>query len=219
MNKIVSAALILTTLFMASCEKNRIHGEGAIISETRTPGSFTEIDAEGSTDIEIIPSSVNRVEISGYQNLLPIYETDVEGGTLHLRFDHHHYNIRHNNLKVKVYTNDISRIEMNGSGKMVVRDSLHAQELSLKVNGSGSIHMGYMTLQTLRSRVSGSGTINSKAAISEKAYAEVSGSGDIDLTVTQYLHARVSGSGTIDYWGSPSEVDAQVSGSGKIRKN
>src|ERR1043165_311764 len=112
--------IILTSLTLISCHKHALRGGGSTGSETRELASFTNVEANGSTDIEIYPSTSNRVVITGYENLIPAYETDVRGNTLHLEFKREYYNVMNNNIKITLYTTDMNAVSVNGSGKVYI---------------------------------------------------------------------------------------------------
>ncbi len=46
----------------------------------------------------------------------------------------------------------------------------------------------------------------------------ISGSGNVEINVKDELDATISGSGSVSYKGSPSKVNSNASGSGKVRK-
>ncbi|HTN47635.1 MAG TPA: head GIN domain-containing protein [Flavipsychrobacter sp.] len=215
---IIMAGLVATTVF-TSCSKNFIKGEGRTLTESRDLAEFNAIEANGSVEVEIVSSNENRVEITGYQNLIPVYETDVRNGKLVLEYDDDYINVKNDNLKVKVYSTGVNHIDLNGSGDINAGSDI-GTSMSAEVNGSGKIRFATNYFTSFKPRINGSGEIEAKDATSEEVRAEISGSGDIDVRVTRYLRAYISGSGIIDYWGNPSDgVDTEISGSGKVRKN
>lgn len=213
--------LILTTasLALTSCNKKPIRGEGSTRSDTRKLADFNAISANGSSNVDVIASNENKVVVTGYENLIPVYETDVRNGTLTLEFDSKYINVRNNNIRVTVYTDGFSSFHINGSGDGKIGANINTTELEAEINGSGDISVSFGNYNKIRNRVNGSGSINSKDAVGRDVFAEISGSGDIDVTATNYLSAHISGSGTIDYWGNPEGVDTDISGSGKVRKH
>lgn len=219
MKRVIFLSIVLSTIVFTSCSKMRLKGEGSILSETRTLEAFTEIEANGSTDVEVIPSSTNSVVVTGYQNLVPVYETKVKGGKLVLEYKRGYINVRNNNIKVTVYTASLNKAYLNGSGNIAFRDSLTSGSISAEINGSGNMNFGASVFQTAKYKINGSGNINARAAVAENVTAEISGSGDMDITATKSLDAEISGSGTIDYWGNPTVLETDISGSGKVRKN
>ncbi len=216
--KRILALAIGASLTLASCSKNRIKGEGSIVSETRSIGTITQVNLNGSEELEIVPSKENKIVVSGYQNLVPVYKTNVSGSTLNLEFERKYYNVRNNNIKVTLYTTSLNKIELNGSGNINIKDSLKTDNLKVEINGSGNVYSYPNYFQNLSLDINGSGNINMRQATGKYVRAEVSGSGDIEITVEEKLDAHISGSGQIKYWGNPSTVNTDISGSGKVRK-
>lgn len=217
-NVITLSIIALSTVLFTSCRKNSLRGHGSIESETRNLSSFTSIQADGSTDIEVYPSSTNKVIVTGYGNLIPIYETEVRGNTLYLDFKRGYWNIMNNNITVTVYTTDMSSIHLNGSGKVHIYDGMTSSTMEVDVNGSGDVQVDDNNFQRFDCKVNGSGAIKARNADCEAVYANISGSGDIEVSVSELLEAKISGSGNIDYWGTPEVVNTDISGSGKVTK-
>jgi hypothetical protein len=214
----LSLIALSTVLFFSSCRKHALAGSGSTGSETRSLDNFSTIQADGSTDIEIHPSNTNKVVVSGYENLIPYYETEVRGNTLHLDFKEGYWNIRNNNIKVTVYTTDASAVRLNGSGKVMMHAGLSTNTMDVDISGSGDVYIDDNNFSRFDCRVNGSGSIDARNANCDEVYADISGSGDIDVTVNDVLDAKISGSGSVDYWGSPEVVNTDISGSGEVTK-
>ncbi len=215
-NLFVFAALSVLTF--TSCSKHRLKGEGSIVSETRSVSGFSNISLNGSEEVEIIPSKENKVVVTGYQNLVPSYKTKVSGSTLNLEFEKNYWNVRNNNIKVTIYTTGISKMEMNGSGNISLRDSLKTDRLRMEINGSGNIYTYNNYVENVEMDINGSGNINARNLTGRYVYAEISGSGDAEITVQEKLDVKINGSGSVKYWGNPSSVNTDINGSGKVRK-
>jgi len=212
----VYAAVMAACLLLGACSKSRIRGEGATISDTRTLPSFSAIDANGSSRVNIVRDSVYKVIVTGYQNLVPVYETQVSAGRLSLQFQDRYHNIRNDNIVVEVHMPAVTEVLLNGSGDIAVAPGFTGTFLG-RINGSGNMRLSGGAFSTATYYINGSGNINALDATADTAYATISGSGNIDLAVRDYLYAKISGSGDITYSGNPvTQVD--VSGSGKVRK-
>ena len=219
MKRFVTFTLIaLTTLLATSCRKATLRGHGNIESETRDLSTFSAIVASGSTDIEVFPSSENKVIVTGYANLVPIYRTEVRGNTLYLDFGPEYWNVMNNNIKITLYTTDMNAVRLSGSGKVHIHEGLAANTMEIDISGSGDVTVEDNEFDTFQCKVSGSGAVNARYAVCDEVYAEISGSGDLDITVNELLEAKISGSGSIDYWGTPEVVNTDISGSGKVTK-
>lgn len=219
MKSIATLSIAFCLLAFTSCRKYRLVGEGAIVSETRTLSSFTSVNADGDVDVDVYPSNENKVIVTAYQNLIPVYETDVNGSTLSLHFKTGYINVRHNNVRVAVYSTDVNNVVVNGSGKVIVKNGIASKTLNARINGSGDVTINDNHFESMTLKINGSGSIKSRSAVSDYVRAEISGSGDIETTVEQTLSAKISGSGNIDYWGNPSVSEVDLSGSGKVRKH
>ncbi len=212
-------ALTFVVLFATSCSKSRLRGSGDSSSETRYPGSFTTVIADGSTPIEIYPSNEDRVVVIGYSNLIGAYETKVEGSTLRLKFKDRYINVRNNNLQINVYTKNMSSVKINGSGNVHIHEGLTSNSLAAEVNGSADIKIDKNNLNNVRCEVNGSGNISAQQCVAQNLSARISGSGNISMTVEKTLSVHISGSGNVDYWGNPQITEVNISGSGKINKH
>jgi len=219
MKRIILLSITLSAFVFSSCSKVRLKGEGSILSETRQLENFTTIEANGSTEIEVIASNSNSVIVTGYQNLVPAYDTKVKGDRLVLEYKREYINVRNNNIKVTVYTTNADAVRLNGSGDVRIGSNLKASSMDIDLNGSGKVYFGNNDFETAYYSISGSGEINARGASAKNVTAKISGSGDMDVTATNSLTAKISGSGTIDYWGNPAVVETEISGSGKVRKN
>ena len=113
--------------------------------------------------------------------------------------------------KCKSFTSDIS-----GSGSVSLNLAI-AGAADFDLSGSGKIKAAG-TAQTVKADITGSGEILAANLETDKCNVHISGSGDVEINVKTELDARISGSGTVSYKGSPARVNADSSGSGKVRK-
>lgn len=219
MKQTVLFAALFSMIAFSSCRKHTMVGEGPIVEETRTLENFESVQADGSLDVTVYPSTTNKVVISGYSNLIPIFETEVVNGKLRLKYEDKYYNIRHDNLHVTVYTTNMSSYSFNGSGHTVIKADQNSPEMYVEINGSGDIDIEQNEFVNVKCKINGSGNINGKQCQADNATMRISGSGNIEMTVNKTLDVEISGSGDVNYWGGASVTDAEISGSGKIKKH
>jgi len=93
---VVFAAVMLTLI---SCSKERITGNGSVITETRNINNFKSVSVSGSTNVYITEGAVFKVEVKGYNNLLPYFETKLVNTTLELGYKEN-TNVRNDNTEV-----------------------------------------------------------------------------------------------------------------------
>ncbi len=208
---IVAAALLV------GCSK-LVTGDGPVITETRTTEPIFGIRLEGDADVEIVQGNTQSVVITGYENLVSIYETQVENGILALRFKDGYYNVHRNNIKVSVVVPAIFYIRSNGSGKIEARNFQNGTKLKLSINGSGNIYLDSSSFQTMELGINGSGDIRAASTVTEEADATIYGSGNIEFTCQKKITGHISGSGNINYWGTATDINVSTSGSGRVRK-
>lgn len=214
MKKIFQLAILAAILGFASCTRDKIKGEGPTTSELRNVTGFTAVSAAGSSNVFITKGPAFSVEVRGYTNLLPYYETKVSGGTLTLGFDD--VNVRNDNIVVYITMPELSGVRTAGSGNIEVIGNFPATALfEAGIAGSGNIDISQGTADRFVTNISGSGDIYALDFIAKKAELTTSGSGDTEITATEQLKVRISGSGNVYYKGSPT-IDVNISGSGAV---
>lgn len=230
---VATAALALGTACGISIdfEGAGVRGSGVSGTAHRSVAPFDRIEVGGDLDVEIDVGSDTRVTLTGDDNLLPIVETEVRGGTLHVRPEE---KISPRvGISVTITTPSLEAASIGGSGDIRIRGvrseafeagvhgsgSMNAAgafgDLVAAVSGSGELKMTG-TAETVDAGVSGSGEIDLLAVQARAARVHVSGSGDATVHAVESLDARVSGSGGVRYAGAPS-VRSHVSGSGRVR--
>jgi len=231
------ASLFVMTLFLTSCNAQkygRIKGSGDIINATRTVGSFEKVGVSGSFDVFLVKGKEGKIDIKIEDNLLDYLITEVSDGKLKIKWKKGTSISTRKGVVLTVYFENIDAIGLSGSGDIVAKDLIKADDFKVAVSGSGDIDMN-IEANTLSASVSGSGDLDLKGRVnhfsasvagsgdisaydllSDKADLKVSGSGGMTLTVNKELVARVAGSGDIKYKGNPKIEDVKVSGSGNI---
>ncbi|GHT77600.1 DUF2807 domain-containing protein [Bacteroidia bacterium] len=124
-----------------------------------------------------------------------------------------------NPSQFKIYTNsrNLSKIQLSGAGSVVLEKAVNAQNMEIRLSGSGNVQADSLYCENLQVKLSGSGNTGLKGAAT-RADFYVSGSGTIDAPkfLVQYLDCKVSGSGNIDAYATE-EIKTTVTGSGRIR--
>lgn len=139
-------------------------------------------------------------------------------------------------MKLYVSMKNIEALHVNSGGKIVSENSLSSNNLSLAVNGNGSMDVdikgdqlkaevtgsGSMALRGYASSVdilvAGSGTINGFTCPVENAKVKVSGTGTAELNVTNSIDALVLGSGQVKHKGNTKSTQKVIYGSGSVER-
>lgn len=231
---LITFLLLITTTSFA--QKKKIKGNRDIITTTRTVSDFDQIAVSGSFNITLVKGKTRNITIEASSNLMKAIVTDVDNGMLKIKFKNG-WNIQtYKKVNITVTFEELSDISTSGSGSITSTDEIIANNLNLKMSGSGNMKLKLFT-DNLTTAISGSGSLklngetnvitcsisgsgnliapNLKATITN---AKVAGSGNVKIQALEEIHAKVSGSGNILYSGDPTIIKANSSGSGSIRK-
>ncbi|MBE8724835.1 head GIN domain-containing protein [Flavobacterium hungaricum] len=219
-------------------EKNKLNGNGNVVSETRTTSDYDGIKIAGSFDVDLVSGKEGKIILKGEENLLSAIKVEVEDNSLKI-YVTNNTQIRPSSgkkIQITVPFQKISSIALAGSGNIESKDVIKTDNFSVKlassgsfslpvdtkslelnVSGSGNIHLKGKT-DHFTTNLSGSGDIDASDLKSKIVEARVAGSGNSKVNCNESLTARVSGSGNIKYAGNPEKKDVKVSGSGTISK-
>jgi len=213
--------MCMTIIFLfattTGCKKDLLRGNGKKISEQRATGNFDKIYTSGSAPVYITYGQNFSVRVTGSQNLVAEYLTDVANGELRLGYGN--IQIRKDDVEIHITAPAVERVIINGSARIEFLGNFPFQnEFTGDISGSGEVKVtGSMKSALTKFNMSGSGRATMQNLISSKAELKISGSGDIYNTVNEDLVATISGSGNIYYSGNPT-IHKAMSGSGKIIK-
>ena len=236
-NLLYITGIVFIASFMSSCEgiwPNCVDGNGVIITQQRTVGSFYRMESNGDFQVYVYPGDENTVEVEADENLMGFIVTRVYKDELIIETRHRDCLRSSGPVRITVTTPDLNSIELNGSGRIWC-DSLAPGNFNVDLDGSGDIQCVNVQASSLNVELSGSGTIRMDG-IFDQTDAEVDGSGDIILSgesITAELdvagsgnitgnnmlanscYADISGSGSISIWVTDL-LDVEISGSGSV---
>ncbi len=233
--------MLLVAFFMfgkGSCNFNGfgfgVNGEGAMKTENRDQRGFDAIDVAISATVEVAVADQFMVEVTAYENILPILKTEVNGNTLRLYFDENVGNS--GDIKIRISAPAFTAFDISGSGNIKVVSAIRSEKMNIDVSGSGEISIpqadfgktdcnvagsGNISMggkcADLEINIAGSGELSAKSLTVNTLDADISGSGTIYIDVMESIKASVAGSGDLYYTGSPS-VNTNISGSGSVQK-
>ena len=232
----IVAILSLNSIDGLAQNWKKVKGNGNVITQQRSVGSFDAVEAAGSFDIYLVKGNEGEMTIQGDENLMEYLETEVKNGDLKIKWKKGYSINTVNQFVVTLAIEEINGLSLSGSGKIeskipLISDhfstsvsgsgdmmlTIEANELEVAISGSGNIDFEGV-VNKFDASVSGSGDINAKNLKCKMANLRISGSGGAYLDVSDELFARVSGSGDIKYKGDPAKQDVKVSGSGKVTK-
>lgn len=202
-------------LALSSCSKERVSGTGPVITESRNINGFTAVSASGSTNIFITQGPGFKVEVKGYSNLLPFYETKLVNNTLQLGF-RQNVNVKNDNTEVFITLPVLNGLQLAGSGNISTTGSFTGNtDFLAAIAGSGNINFSTGTAQNFYSTIDGSGNIYALNLAADKAETNTTGSGNTEITANSQLKVKITGSGNVYYRGTP-VITTNISGSGSV---
>jgi Putative auto-transporter adhesin, head GIN domain len=215
MKRGLSIVVISAILALCSCSKQRISGNGSTITETRNISGFTAISASGSTNIYVSRGTTFKVEVRGYSNLVPYYETRLVNNILELGYKQN-VNIKNDNTVALITLPELDGLSLSGSGSITTTGAFNGHaNFSATVSGSGNIYFSSGTTQYFYSKINGSGGIYMLNMIADKADATIAGSGNTEITANNQLKVKITGSGKVYYRGNP-VITTNITGSGAV---
>lgn len=236
MQKWIIPLLIFSVLF-SSCMfygDKRIKGNGHLITETRSFGSFENIEASGNVDVIITQGAPSAFSIEGDENILPYITFHQIGNSLQIGTKNG-YSIKSSHpVKLYITQPKISSIEVSGvcsvlsqgqfvssssfslstSGVAKIDMDLNVKELNADISGSGNLSLRGQA-QDVTIDISGVGSAHCFGLQTQTAKVDISGMGSAELFVLKNLQADISGAGNVHYKGNPT-IAQDVSGTGSV---
>ena len=164
--------------------------------EERDVESFSGISLSISGDLLLTQGNPQQVVIEAEENSLGKIVTEVKDGVLKIKREKGwRQNLK--NVTIWITVPEIDGLYLAGSGSIVAENSVNADELEIKISGSGSVKLEELKSNEVGTAISGSGNVHLVGTANELDIA-ISGSGGIkagDFEVSE-CSARISGSGS-----------------------
>lgn len=206
-------AAVSVILAFSSCSKERVSGNGPVVTESRNVSGFTSISASGSTNIFVTHGASFKVEVKGYSNILQYYESKLVNNTLQLGF-RQNINVKNDNTEVFITMPALNGLQLAGSGDIRTTGAFNGNnDFNASIAGSGNIYFSSGTAINFYSAIDGSGNIYALNMTADKAETAITGSGNTEITANNQLKVKITGSGNVYYRGTP-VITSNISGSG-----
>jgi hypothetical protein len=210
---------LLFALMLSACSINfqspqMVEGSGVRASEGRAVSGFDSIELAGSADVSVSFGDNESVIVEADDNILPLIETNVRGGTLEIH-TRPNTNLRTQlGIRVMVTMKSLQSASLPGSGNISI-DGLQGQSVDLSMQGSGNITAQGM-VERVNITLDGSGNFQCDELQAKSASIEINGSGNVFVYASESLRTSINGSGNVQYRGNPENVEKSVSGSGNV---
>lgn len=215
MKKIAISLTLVSGLLglLSGCHVGGVHGSGVSKTEKRELAPFTAIETTGAFNVEVACQKPISFEIEGDDNILPLIETEVRNGVLHIRSTRGHSTNKPLSLRITVP--DLERLKTSGAGNFQVSD-LKNDSFEVDSTGASKVTASGQS-KSVKIRSTGAGKIDAHGLHAETADVNVTGAAGVDVDVSQELDVSVSGAGRVTYTGNP-KVSKHVSGAGQVNK-
>jgi hypothetical protein len=209
-------------------------------TEERKVLAFTVINLRIPAKLYVQQGDVQKVTIDAKASTLKDVITEVDNGTLVIKFPGKNYfwkNMDPGSITIHITLQEISGLNLSGSGDIIAESSLTSPSLSAHISGSGNINLSDLKVERMTAVISGSGNVsltNSKPATefsgtisgsgnikaqnfeADEVKATISGSGNCSVASNGKCNVRIAGSGNFYYNGKP-VIDSSVAGSGNVK--
>jgi len=209
-----------------------VRGNGRVITENRSVGSFDGIIIKGACDI-ILTEGSNSVKLETDENLQDIVDIYVEDGNLVVKNKESIKKSTEMNLFVSV--RELRLLKINGAATLDATDVIQGKELEINVSGAvdGTMEVDVACLNVYCSgaatlnlsgrsgcanyEVDGAATIKAYDLRSDEVEIDVRGTGNAQLYADESLNIKVSGMANIDYKGNP-RMTKSMRGMGSVNR-
>ena len=191
----------------------QVTGSGRVVRQTRAISAAQAVELSGAADVEVRVGPAPSLTIEADDNLLPLFTSEVRGGTLKLA-SKGSYRTR-STPRFFVTLPSLSSLQTSGSGDAVVIDA-RSSSLALGINGSGNIRASG-SAGRLDASIHGSGNLDLRQLAVGDAKLAIYGSGEIAAAPRGKVEAITFGSGDIDLLSRPASLEVRRGGSGSVR--
>lgn len=229
---------VFALILMTSCSEDDLYiGEGELITKEISLENFNEIVVLGSHNVNITQGPIQKVEVTGYSNIIDRIEKHVHNN--HWYVDLKKGNYRNSSLTFNIQLPILNKAIIDGSGEIFIDDfksdesvylgvigsgdilatsNTGCKNLMVKIDGSGEIDLieEFYALEKTHIEIIGTGKFNGYSSQTEICDIDIEGSSVCNVYVTSQLNVKIHGSGTINYIGNPN-IESNITGSGKIR--
>lgn len=231
---VIGFLLLLITLSSSGCMyMSGIDGNGNVVKESRDVSSFDAIKVGGAFNVFLSQGNSESLTIEADENLMPIIESKIKGGTLVISSKE---NIR-DSKKLNIYITfknidklnisgacdlvsdgmlTFSTLKFNGSGASEIEMELTADILLCDYSGASEIEFSG-TVEQCEIEISGAADLKAYELICKTMELDISGAADAKVHATKSLKVEASGAASVRYMGNPN-IDQHVSGAGSVRK-
>lgn len=209
---------------------------GDIITETRSVSGFDKIFVEDNVNVFITQDSVFEVKVEAGENLIPLIKTELTDGELRIKNDNRCNWTRSYKPQVNVYLKMpvVKYITSDGVGTIKSTNTITTpsfdyrlmnlgdieltvsnQEVIGHMHGAGDIYL-HGTTNHHACNIVGNGFIRASDLRTSYTWISSTTSGNVYVRASDLLQVLIHGNGDVIYYGQPSTVEYEITGTGKL---
>lgn len=236
MQKIFVVGIISSLLFISCNGFNGKKGNGNVVREEISVGSFTDVEVSGSYKVYLVQDSVHSVVVVADENLQDYVTINEENGKVIIK-NKNRINLRPSrNIKIYLSSPEFSKIKVSGavdiysenkiagnnelslisSGASEIKMNIELPKVYVQVSGAGDVKLSGET-RDFEIKSSGASEVDCYDLKAENVKVNISGAGDAQVFASVSLDIKVSGAGSVKYKGSPT-VEKSIKGAGSVKK-
>jgi hypothetical protein len=217
--------LMASVFMLSSCKLNvsewglnKIDPSDNVVTKAYKVPAFEQVTMSWVGQVELIQDEKKSgtIELTAPENYQELYKFESEDGRLNIGSARNSINIQTRNVKIKVYTADLTRIQNCGAASINM-DSLDTDHLDIINSGVGQISVVGIA-DDVNLQNSGVGSIEADKLKALNVKANVSGVGSISCYASEKIEGNVSGVGSLDFAGHPKQKNNHRSGVGSINE-
>ena len=139
MKTITTFILAITCLTLTHAQRGKkIQGNGNVVTLERQIGNYDGIAVGSFFQVALVDGDEGTITLKGEDNLLEYIETEVRGGTLTIK-SRDNMQLRPSSgatIFVTIPVDKIDAIRLSGSGKVVGKKTLEANDFKVHTSGS-----------------------------------------------------------------------------------
>lgn len=232
-----SIKLLITAIIFSfssvACTQTRYATDQFDITE------FSSIKSSIVGNIFIRQGQTTSVTAEGSEEILDILEIKIDNDTLKLYMEEHllkRFNRSAKKLTISIITPNITFIDIEGVGNIVVDSTFETPELTVNSSIVGNftaenLKAGYVKIDSegvgniilggigekIEMESEGVGNVEAERFKAKSAIVNSQGMGNVSCFASEYLKASSNGIGNIIYYGKPQETFLSKHGIGKIK--
>ncbi len=205
--------------------------------QDRQVKNFNKIEISGGFNVILTQGTVEKLTIDADVDIHPKIITEVRGGTLIIKLENNMWNKNIKNLTAELTFIHLDGIDVSGAVKITGTNPMKFSDLKIDGSGATKINLNLSATRlscdfsgaseiTLKGNapefevdLSGASNLEALNFLTRKCSIECSGASNAKVYATESLKVEGSGASEISYSGNPADVDTDLSGASKIKKN